>query len=138
MKISPVAINAILGTLDVPSSLFTEHHIRLPYQPIRHTLVGPTSIAKWIRHSYRGYYHAFLFSHMNRETRVWTKIIMYSFIPGLYYTEITQDKVCLVYALMTGAVVNIRVVFKSSMRKARVHKGHRYAFRSLITKCVGV
>ncbi|KAG5581535.1 hypothetical protein H5410_052162 [Solanum commersonii] len=53
---------------------------------------------------------------------------------GLHYTNITRDIVCLVYALMTGTELNIRAIVKSAMHKARVHKGHRYAFGGLITQ----
>uniref|UniRef100_M1DXG9 Putative plant transposon protein domain-containing protein n=1 Tax=Solanum tuberosum TaxID=4113 RepID=M1DXG9_SOLTU len=55
-------------------------------------------------------------------------------IPGLHYTDISRDRVCLVYALMTGMELNIGAIIKSSMRMARVHKGHMHAFGGLITK----
>jgi len=55
-------------------------------------------------------------------------------IQGLHYTDITRDRVCLVYALMIGTKQNIRAIVKSAMRKVRVHKGHMYAFGGLITK----
>ncbi|KAG5571633.1 hypothetical protein H5410_061399 [Solanum commersonii] len=45
-----------------------------------------------------------------------------------------RDRVCLVYALMAGMELNIGAIIKSFMRKARVHKGHMYAFGGLITK----
>ncbi|KAK4734815.1 hypothetical protein R3W88_009076 [Solanum pinnatisectum] len=35
---------------------------------------------------------------------------------------------------MTGTELNIGVIVKSAMRKARVHKGHMYAFGGLITQ----
>ncbi|KAG5605643.1 hypothetical protein H5410_027135 [Solanum commersonii] len=53
---------------------------------------------------------------------------------GLHYTDIIRDRVCLVYALMTGMELNIGAIMNSSMWKARVHKGHNYAFGGLITK----
>ncbi|KAH0730170.1 hypothetical protein KY289_001358 [Solanum tuberosum] len=55
-------------------------------------------------------------------------------ILGLHYTDITRDRVCLVYALMTSIELDIRAIVKSSMRKARIHKGHMYAFGGMITK----
>ncbi|KAG5620955.1 hypothetical protein H5410_006173 [Solanum commersonii] len=58
----------------------------------------------------------------------------YVMIPSLYYNDIMRDRVCLVYALMTGMKLNIGTIIKSSMSKARVHKGHRYAFGGLITR----
>jgi len=70
---------------------------------------------------------------MNRKARVWLKIIMNCFIPGLHYTEVTRDRVCLVYALMKDVPISIGAVLKSAMRKARVHRGRRYVFGGLIT-----
>lgn len=33
---------------------------------------------------------------------------------------------CLVYALMTGIEIYIKAIIKSTMWKARAHKGHKY------------
>ncbi|KAG5587144.1 hypothetical protein H5410_047578 [Solanum commersonii] len=65
--------------------------------------------------------------------------MMNCLILGSHYTDITQERVCLVYALMTPTKLNIDVVLKSAMRKARVHKGYRYTFGGLITRlcCTG-
>ncbi|KAG5619828.1 hypothetical protein H5410_005046 [Solanum commersonii] len=38
-------------------------------------------------------------------------------IPGLHYTDITRDRVCLVYALITSSELNIGAIIKSSMWK---------------------
>ncbi|KAG5606523.1 hypothetical protein H5410_028015 [Solanum commersonii] len=45
-------------------------------------------------------------------------------ILGIHYTNITRDRMCLVYALMIGIELNIGVIVKSAMRKTWVHKGH--------------
>ncbi|KAK4731410.1 hypothetical protein R3W88_024398 [Solanum pinnatisectum] len=55
---------------------------------------------------------------MLQETRVWLKVVMNCLIPCLHYTDITRDRVCLVYALMTGMEINIGAIIKSSIRKA--------------------
>uniref|UniRef100_M1DBX8 Uncharacterized protein n=1 Tax=Solanum tuberosum TaxID=4113 RepID=M1DBX8_SOLTU len=55
-------------------------------------------------------------------------------ISGFHYTDITRDRLCLVYALMIGTELNIQAIVKSAMCKARVHKGNMYAFGGLITK----
>lgn len=70
---------------------------------------------------------------MNRDVRVSTKIVMHILIPSLYFTNVTRDRVCVVYALMSGTNINFGVVLKSSMQKVQVHRGHRYSFRDLIT-----
>ncbi|KAG5577037.1 hypothetical protein H5410_057171 [Solanum commersonii] len=43
-------------------------------------------------------------------------------IPGLHFTEVTRDQVCLVYALMKDLPINVGTVLKLVMRKARVHR----------------
>lgn len=70
---------------------------------------------------------------MNQESRVWTQIIMHSLIPGLYFTDVTKDRVCLIYALRYGRVINFGAMLMSSMRKDRVYIGHRYTFGDLNT-----
>lgn len=73
---------------------------------------------------------------MNREAGVWVKIIMHSTFLGQHFTEITWDWVCLVYTLMTGTELNFGAIYKSSMRKARAHRGCRYAIGgSIIGLC---
>ncbi|KAG5571568.1 hypothetical protein H5410_061334 [Solanum commersonii] len=104
-----------------------------PYQAICHMLCGPQSMAQWTKHSGKTYHQSLPYAHMP-ETRVWLKVVMKCLIMGLHYTDITCDRVCLVYALMTGMELNIGAIIKSSIRKARVHKGDRYAFGGLITK----
>ncbi|KAK4731675.1 hypothetical protein R3W88_024663 [Solanum pinnatisectum] len=80
-----------------------------PYQAIRHTLCGPQSMAQWTKHSGKRYHQSLPYTHMLQETRIWLKVVMNCLIPGLHYTDITRDR-------------------------ARVHKGHKYAFGGLITK----
>lgn len=71
---------------------------------------------------------------MNREAHIWVKIVIHSLFLGKHFTVVMKDRVCLVYALMTGLELNIGIVLKSTMRKARVHKGCRYTFGGLITE----
>ncbi|KAH0712429.1 hypothetical protein KY289_008388 [Solanum tuberosum] len=97
------------------------------------TVQGVESTAKWIRHGHRGYHQSYPYAHMNREARVWLKMVMNCLIPGLHFTEVTRDRVCLVYALIKDLPINVGAVLKSAMRKARVHRGQRYAFGGLIT-----
>lgn len=90
--------------------------------------------AKWILHAYKGYHLAFPFTHMNRETRVWVNIMTHSFFWGQHFTDVTRDRVCLVYALMTGMEINFGTILRSAIRKMKMHKGHKYALGGLITK----
>jgi hypothetical protein len=134
VPLSPMAINEILGTPEGDSTELTELNIQPPYQDIRHTLCGVHSTAKWVRHGMRGYHSTFPYAHLNKEARIWTKIVMHSLIPGLHFTEVTRDRVCLVYAFMKGIEINVGAVIKSTIRKSRVHRGRGYAFGGLITE----
>lgn len=120
--------------IKVESEALTELQKWTPYRDIRHVLAGPQSSARWTRHAYRGFHQSFPFTYLNREARVWVKLMTHVLFPGQYFTDVTCDRVSLVYAFMTGMELNIRAVIKLAMRKARAHKGRRYAFGGLITK----
>ncbi|KAK4727005.1 hypothetical protein R3W88_031922 [Solanum pinnatisectum] len=107
---TPTGINDILGIpQDANPLVLIGLIIRLPYQAIRHTLCGPQSMVQWTDHSGKRYHQSLPYAHMLRETRIWLKVVMNCLITGLHYTDITRDK-------------------------ARVHKGHMYAFGGLITQ----
>ncbi|KAG5575871.1 hypothetical protein H5410_056005, partial [Solanum commersonii] len=135
VTITPAVLNDIMGTSPNAEPLvLTGLNVRPPYRAIRHTLCGPQAMVQWTKHSGKQYHQSLPYAHLLREARVWLKIMMHYLILGLHYTYINQDRVCLVYALMTAADVNIGAVLKSAIRKARVHKGRRSAFGGLITK----
>ncbi|KAH0665072.1 hypothetical protein KY285_026278 [Solanum tuberosum] len=119
---------------DTDPLVLTGLNIRPPYQSVRHTLCGPQPMVQWTKHSGKRYHQSLPYAHMLRETRVWLKVVMNYLISGLHYTDITRNRLCLVYALRTGTELNIRAFLKSTMRKARVHKGNWYTFGGLITK----
>ncbi|KAG5594521.1 hypothetical protein H5410_035753 [Solanum commersonii] len=79
---------------------------------------------------------------VTKEGKAWWK----KYTEASYFSDVCIDRdslerefpqilrVCLVYALMTATELNIEVVLKSAMRKAWVHKGHKYGFGGLITR----
>lgn len=135
VTITPAVLNDIVRTSPNAKPLvLTELNIRPPYRAIRHTLCGPQSMVQWTKYSVKQYHQYLPYAHLLREARIWLKIMMHYLISGLHYTNINRDMVCLVYALMMAVEVNIGVVLKTAMRKARVHKGRRFAFGGLITK----
>ncbi|KAG5630183.1 hypothetical protein H5410_001900 [Solanum commersonii] len=70
-------------------------------------------MAQWTKHSEKRYHQSLPYAHMLRETRIWLKVVMNCLIPVLHYTDITRDRVCLLYVLMTGTELNIRALLKS-------------------------
>ncbi|KAH0753487.1 hypothetical protein KY285_006635 [Solanum tuberosum] len=121
---TPTIINDIVGTSqDTDPLVLIGLNIRPPYSAIQHTLCGPQFMVQWTKHNGKRYHQSLPYAHMLRKARVWLKIVMNWLIPGLYYTDITWDRVCLVYPLMTPTELTVGAVLKSAMRKARVHKG---------------
>ncbi|KAG5595501.1 hypothetical protein H5410_036733 [Solanum commersonii] len=121
VPITPVGIDDILGTTKhIDPLVLTELNIRPPNQAIRHTLCGPQSMVKWTKQSGKRYHQSLSYAHIFREGRVWLKIVMNFLIPGLHYKDITRDRIFLDYAMMTATELNIGVVLKSAMRKAKL------------------
>lgn len=50
-------------------------------------------------------------------------------------TDVTHDRVCLIYALISDYIDrNVGVVIFSAMKKASYHQGRRYRFGGLLTR----
>ncbi|KAG5570908.1 hypothetical protein H5410_060674 [Solanum commersonii] len=96
--------------------------------------VDPLSMVQWTKHNGKKYHQSLPYAHMLREVRVWLKNVIKCLIPGLHYMDITRDRICLVYALMTAIELNIGAVLKLAMQKTRVYKRRMYAFGCLITR----
>ena len=109
------SINQVLGSTKASSDVLTGVNISLPYQEIRHTLCGVQYTAKWIRHGHRRYHQSYPYAYINWEARVWFKIVMNYFIPGLHFTKVMRDQVCLVYALMKHLPIVVGVKLESAM-----------------------
>jgi len=133
VTLTPAVPYDILGMDDTNPMVLTGLNIHPPYQAIRHTLCGPLSMVRWTKYSLKRFHKSLPYAHMVREAQVWLKIVMHILIPRLHYTNITSDRACLVYALMTTTELNIGAILKSAMRKACVHKVCKYAFGDLIT-----
>ena len=134
VPLTPTVLNQLLGTVDAAYDALMGINFSPPYQVIRHTSCGAQSTTKWIRHGHRGYHQSYRYAYMNREDRVWLKIVMKCLIPRLHFTEVTCDRVFLVYALMTRLSINIGAVLKLTMRKVRFPRERMYAFGELITR----
>lgn len=68
---------------------------------------------------------------MKREARIWLKIINACLIPGKEMTEISRDRVCLVYSLMIDVPINIDALVRIFMHKSRTHKMTRFSSEGL-------
>uniref|UniRef100_M1DCP2 Putative plant transposon protein domain-containing protein n=1 Tax=Solanum tuberosum TaxID=4113 RepID=M1DCP2_SOLTU len=121
VNLTPAVLNDIVGTSpDAVSLVLTGLNIRLPYRAIRHTLCGPQSMVQWTKHNAKRYYQSLPYAHMLREARVWLNIVMHCSTPGLHYTNITRDRVCLIYYLMTPSVPEERLDYMAPLFLAPV------------------
>ena len=90
-------------------------------------------MTRWTRHKDNGRHNTYPYACLNREARIWLRIVNSCLIPGTQYTKVTRDRVCLVYALMMNVPINIGAVIRTSMRKARVHKRSHFSFDNFLT-----
>ncbi|MCD7458389.1 hypothetical protein HAX54_038077 [Datura stramonium] len=133
INFAPTILNKILDTPNVDPQPLVDIVKKPPYRDIIHTLCGPNSVARWIRHQQYGYHVSFPYAHLSREACVWLKIICAYLVPGKHVTHITRERVCLFYTLMTGVPVNGWVIIKNVLRRARVRKGQSFGFGGLVT-----
>ncbi|MCD9560715.1 hypothetical protein HAX54_019461 [Datura stramonium] len=55
-------------------------------------------------------------------------------VPGKHITHMTRERVCSVYVLMTGMPINMGVIIKNVLKRARVKKGKNFGFGGLLTR----
>lgn len=66
---------------------------------------------------------------------MWGKMVNHFLIKGKHITDITRDRVCLIYSLIHDDInINVGAFIFSIMKKARYHEGCRYGFGGLLTK----
>ena len=87
----------------------------------------------WTHRKDNGHHNTYPYACLNREARIWLRIVNSYLILGTQYTKVTRDRVFLVYAIMTNVPINIGAVIRISMRKARVHKRSYFSFDNLLT-----
>lgn len=64
----------------------------------------------------------------------WLKIICHFFIIGKHMTNVTYEKIFLIYALIReGFDINIGEHIISAMKKMCYHQGNKYKFCGLLT-----
>ncbi|KAH0655820.1 hypothetical protein KY285_030702 [Solanum tuberosum] len=116
------ALNEILGTPNCDNADFLAMIERPPYRDIRHTLCGVNSIAQWDRVRDTGYHLTLHYGHFNLEAHIWLKIVCSTLLPCKHATNVTRERVVLVYRLMKGLPVNVGAILKQNMLKFRTNK----------------
>lgn len=134
VRVSTRAWNRFLGTPNCPNAEHLTMIEHPPYRDIRHTLCGENSTVRWNRSRETGQHATLPYSHLNLEARVWLKIVSSVILPGKHTTEVTRDRVILIYRLMKGLPVNVGYILRHNMMKSRNNKRWRYCYRILLTR----
>jgi hypothetical protein len=128
------ALNEFLGSPHCDFAEYLDMKEQPPYRDIRHTLCGVNSVARWDRARDTGKHTTLNFSHFNSEAKVWLKIVCSVLLPSKHMTDVTRDRVVLVYRLMRGLQVNAGSVIRRNMMKFRSNKRWRFCYGSMITR----
>uniref|UniRef100_M1D9F4 Putative plant transposon protein domain-containing protein n=1 Tax=Solanum tuberosum TaxID=4113 RepID=M1D9F4_SOLTU len=107
---------------------------KLPYRDIRHTLCGVESTARWERSKDTGRHNTLHFANFNQVARVWLKIMCSVLLPTKHLTEVTRDRVVLVYMLMKGMPINVGGILRQNMMKFWNNMRWRFCYGGLITR----
>ncbi|KAG5606879.1 hypothetical protein H5410_028371, partial [Solanum commersonii] len=105
-----------------------------PYRDIRHTLCGVDSTARWERSKDTGRHNTLHFANFNQVAKVWLKIVCSVLLPSKHVTEVTRDRVVLVYMLMKGMPINVGAILRQNMMKFRNNLRWRFYYGRLITR----
>lgn len=89
-------LNILLGMPKVDAEPLKLMNVELPSVDIRYLLCGTRSTAWWKCHRKNETHVSLPFVLLNKEARLWAKIIYACHIHGTYLTEVTYNNVCLI------------------------------------------
>ncbi|KAH0688947.1 hypothetical protein KY289_016305 [Solanum tuberosum] len=134
VKFSAQILNELLGTPNCDPDEFNSLKDKPPYRDIRHTLCGVDSTARWERSKDTGRHNTLYFANFNQVARVWLKIVCSVLLSAKHLTEVTRDRVVLVYMLMKEMPNNVGAILRQNMMKFRNNLRWRFCYRGLITR----
>ncbi|KAH0689707.1 hypothetical protein KY289_017065 [Solanum tuberosum] len=113
VKFSARIMNELLGTPNCDPDVLNDLKDQPPYRDIRHTLCGVDSNARWEQSKDNGRHNTLHFASFNQVARVWLKIVCSVLLPAKHLTEVTRDRVVLVYMLIKGVPINVGAILRS-------------------------
>uniref|UniRef100_M1DYX5 Putative plant transposon protein domain-containing protein n=1 Tax=Solanum tuberosum TaxID=4113 RepID=M1DYX5_SOLTU len=134
VKFSARLLNELLGTPNCDADDFNRLKEKPPYRDIRHTLCGIESTCRWGRSKDIGRHSNLHFANFNLVARVWLKLVCSVLLPVKHLTEVTRDRVVLVYMLMKGMPINVGAILRQNMMKFRNNLRWRFCYGGLITR----
>ncbi|KAH0748141.1 hypothetical protein KY290_027373 [Solanum tuberosum] len=115
VKFSACILNELLGIPNCDPDVFNDLKDKPSYRDIRHTLCGVDSNARWERSKDTGRHNTLHFASFNQVAKVWLKIVCSVFLLAKHLTDVTKDRVVLVYMLMKGMPINVGVILRQNM-----------------------
>ncbi|KAH0679034.1 hypothetical protein KY284_020119 [Solanum tuberosum] len=134
VRFSARILNELLGTPNCDPDEFNGLKDKPPYRDIRLTLCGVDSTARWERSKDTRRHNTLHFANFNQVARVWLKIVCSVLLPAKHLTEVTRDRVVLVYMLMKGMPINVGLILRQNMMKFRNNMRWRFYYGGLITR----
>uniref|UniRef100_M1DRI3 Putative plant transposon protein domain-containing protein n=1 Tax=Solanum tuberosum TaxID=4113 RepID=M1DRI3_SOLTU len=134
VKFSARILNELLGTPNCDSDDFNRLKEKPPYRDIRYTFCGVESIARWGRSNNTKRHSTLHFANFNLIARVWLKILCCVLLPAKHLTEVTRDRVVLVYMLMKRMPINVEAILRQYMMEFRNNLRWRFCYGGFITR----
>uniref|UniRef100_M1DUH5 Putative plant transposon protein domain-containing protein n=1 Tax=Solanum tuberosum TaxID=4113 RepID=M1DUH5_SOLTU len=128
------ALNEFLGTPNCGNSEFLAMIERPYYLDIRHTFCGVNSIARWDRVRDTGRHLTLYYGHFNLEVRIWLKYVCSTLLSCKHTTNVTRERVVLVYRWMKGLPMNVGAILEQNMLKFRTSKRWHFCYGSIINR----
>lgn len=85
-----------------------------------------------------GHHLTLHYGNFNLEARVWLKIVCSTLVPKKHMTDVTRERVVLIYHLMKGLPVNVRAILRQNILKFRTNKRWCFCYGSIITRYLRV
>ncbi|KAH0712066.1 hypothetical protein KY289_008025 [Solanum tuberosum] len=134
VKFNATILNEFLGTPNCDSNDFNTLKDKPPYRDIRHNLCGVESTTRWEHSKDTERHNSLHFANFNQVARVWLKIVCSVLLPAKHMTEVTRDRVVLVYMLMKGMPINVGAILRQNMMKFWNNMRWRFCYGGLITR----
>ncbi|PHU17270.1 hypothetical protein BC332_12965 [Capsicum chinense] len=92
VRFTAADINDLLGIPETNPNFLRQFVFFPPYKHIRHLLCSQRSSSSWTRHRVTSLHSSFPYTQMNKEARIWGRIVYSSLIQGKHMTEVTRDR----------------------------------------------
>lgn len=111
-----------MGTANCDNANFRCLVKRPPCCDFWHTLCGVTFVARWDRGRDINRHLTLHCRHLYVEGRVWLEIVYSALLTGNHITDVTRERVVLIYQLTRLLQINVRDILRRNILKLRTNK----------------